>query len=32
MSAELLRVLLGVGTGRLHKAIVARNAACSLSQ
>jgi hypothetical protein len=26
MSAKLLRVSLGVGNGRLHKAIVARNA------
>jgi hypothetical protein len=32
MSANLLRVLLGVGIGQLHTAIVARNAACSLSQ
>jgi hypothetical protein len=32
MSAKLLRVSLGVGIGRLHAAIVARNAACSLSQ
>jgi hypothetical protein len=32
MSAKLLRESLGVGIGRLHAAIVARNAACSLSQ
>jgi hypothetical protein len=32
MSAKLLRVSLGVGIGRLHKAIAARNVACSLSQ
>jgi len=28
MSAKLLRVSLGVGIGRLHAAIDARNAAC----
>jgi hypothetical protein len=32
MSAKLLRVSLGVDIGRLHTAIVARNAACSLFQ
>jgi hypothetical protein len=32
MSVKLLRVSLGVGIGRLHMAIVARNAARSLSQ
>ena len=32
MSAKLLGVSLGVGIGRLHAAIVARNAACCLSQ
>jgi hypothetical protein len=32
MSAKLLRVSLGVVIGRLHTAIVARNAACFLSQ
>jgi hypothetical protein len=32
MSANYLRVSLGVGIGRLHTAIVARNTACSLSQ
>jgi hypothetical protein len=32
MSAKLLGVSLGVGIGRLRTAIVARNAACSLSQ
>jgi hypothetical protein len=32
MSAKLLRVWLGVGIERLHTAIVARNAAFSLSQ
>jgi hypothetical protein len=32
MSAKLLRVSLGMGIGRLHAAIVTRNAACSLSQ
>jgi len=32
MSANLLRVLLDVGMGRLRTAIVARNASCSLSQ
>jgi hypothetical protein len=32
MSAKFLRVSLGVDIGRLHKAIAARNAVCSLSQ
>jgi hypothetical protein len=32
MSAYLLGVSLGVGIGRLHTVIVARNAAYSLSQ
>jgi hypothetical protein len=32
MSANLLGVSLGVGIGRLHTAIVARNAFCILSQ
>jgi hypothetical protein len=32
MSAKLLRASLGMGIGRLHTAIVARNDACSLSQ
>jgi hypothetical protein len=32
MSAKLLGVSLGVGIGRLHAAIVARNAAFCLSQ
>jgi hypothetical protein len=32
MSAKLLRVWLGVGIGRLHTAIAARNAARYLSQ
>jgi hypothetical protein len=31
MNAKLLRVSLGVGIGRLHTAIVARNPASSLS-
>jgi hypothetical protein len=32
ISVKLLRVSLGVGIGRLHAAIVARNASCSLFQ